>query len=148
VLSLETQPSSLSVAVECTNNVYNEQAGLYAFLDERNWVKLVKEGAQQEGTTMVIFAYQIDGVPVISGKLELGSTTKVPRRTFLRLERMESLGSMVASVSIDGISWQQLLSNTGTRASAPLPTGQWRFAMVAHSFHDSQWVRFEEFGGD
>jgi hypothetical protein len=163
ILNQRSQPESLSISVECTNNFYGEQAGLYAFQDSSNWVKLVKEGAEQPGTAMIVFAYQIAGSPFISGEIQLGQTTNVPRKTLLRLQIVGNV--FAASVSTDGAAWQPVLRKGGYKrpisagvpnkvqegdaecnnlASAPLPSGDWRYAMVAHSFEDEQEVTLTE----
>ena len=49
-----------------------QQAGLYAYVDEKTWVKWVVEGACH-GNTQLVLASQRNGEPCIDGKVLLGS---------------------------------------------------------------------------
>jgi hypothetical protein len=49
--------------------INGSQAGIYYFLDGMNWIKFVKEKLTKG--VFLVLAYQIDGVPMVSGKISV-----------------------------------------------------------------------------
>eukprot|EP00443_Scrippsiella_acuminata_P109566 CAMPEP_0115580770 /NCGR_PEP_ID=MMETSP0272-20121206/4802_1 /TAXON_ID=71861 /ORGANISM="Scrippsiella trochoidea, Strain CCMP3099" /LENGTH=236 /DNA_ID=CAMNT_0003015709 /DNA_START=62 /DNA_END=772 /DNA_ORIENTATION=- len=96
ILVLDATPdlTSLGVHVALTGTDWGEQAGVYAYVDEGNWVKLVVESGQ-EGAAALIFAEQHNFVPRVVGKVPL---TAPVAGAALRLTMQED-GTAVAEYS-------------------------------------------------
>jgi hypothetical protein len=85
-----------------------EQAGLYAYADERSWVKLVIEG-QADGGVSLVFASQHAAVPFVAGKLPLPDYRG---SCWLRLTA-DDAGGVVASYRLTGGSWAMVPRGLG-----------------------------------
>ena len=109
LLSMDTPPpreweAQLSVQPRTSG----EQAGLYAYADERSWVKLVIEG-QADGGVCLVFASQHAAVPFVAGKLPLPDYRG---SCWLRLTA-DDAGGVVASYRLTGGSWAMVPRGLG-----------------------------------
>ena len=109
LLSMDTPPpreweAQLSVQPRTSG----EQAGLYAYADERSWVKLVIEG-QADGGVSLVFASQHAAVPFVAGKLPLPDYRG---SCWLRLTA-DDAGGVVASYRLTGGSWAMVPRGLG-----------------------------------
>jgi hypothetical protein len=154
------QPKQWEAQLWASPRGYGEQAGLYAYTNESEWVKFVVEGAGEAGA-MLILAWQQDRKPFISGKL-----TGIPYagRISLRLTVTDDGSSLVGHFRFPGDkAWTEMSRGQGyleehekvgrdfrlqegdprgaAAALAPLPTG-WRASLVTEQWEREATVGF------
>lgn len=86
-----------------------EQAGLYAYASEASWVKLVVEGGR-DGIVYVVFAQQLNGVPMVAGKLPLPNYAGF---LWLRLTGNEAGGAVASYRLSDSALWESVPRGLG-----------------------------------
>ena len=130
------------VEVELTNDakLFGEQAGLWLYKDDENWVKWVSEG-MKDGSVKLVFASKIAGKASMICKVPLpGNNPEQP--VILRLELLDG---KVSAVVDRKVCLQHIATTDGNFLLADNVTSGFQVAIACHGGDGTRSVAFRRF---